>query len=117
MSEQKGFVYYNDILAGVIIKKDGLYTFEYSDDYYKDPALPSISLTLPKKEKRFESDILFPFFFGMLAEGNNRKIQCRTLGIDDKDHFTRLIETAGYETIGAITVRKNESEISIGFYD
>jgi serine/threonine-protein kinase HipA len=35
----------------------------------------------------------------------NKDIQCRLLKIDQEDDFTRLISTAGKETIGAITVK------------
>ncbi|MCA0388887.1 MAG: HipA N-terminal domain-containing protein [Bacteroidetes bacterium] len=105
---ETGYVYYLERLAGKIERKAGRYYFEYSDDYLNDPEMPSISVTLLKKEKKFESDVLFPFFFGMLAEGELKELQCRLLKIDEKDHFTRLLETAGTETIGAITVRKHE---------
>lgn len=105
---ETGYVYYLERLAGKIQRKNGRYFFQYFDDYLNDPAMPSISVTLPKKEKKFESEVLFPFFFGMLAEGELKELQCRLLKIDEKDHFTRLLETAGTETIGAITVRKHE---------
>jgi serine/threonine-protein kinase HipA len=49
---------------------------------------------------------LFPFFYGILSEGVNKDIQCRLLKIDEQDDFTRLLETAGEDTIGAITIKK-----------
>lgn len=107
MSEQVGYVYFRDHFAGTLQKVDGRYYFEYDDKYLDDPAMPSVSVTLPKKGRRFESDILFPFFYGLLAEGELKKLQCRLLKIDEKDHFKRLLETAGDDTIGAITVKKN----------
>ena len=63
-----------------------------------------------KSEKEFYSDILFPFFYGLLAEGEEKVLQCRTLKIDENDHFTRLLKTADENTIGAITVRGIEDE-------
>ena len=33
-------------------------------------------------------------------------MQCRLLKIDENDDFTRLIKTAGEDTIGAITVKE-----------
>jgi len=50
------------------------------------------------------------FFYGMLAEGINKDIQCRLLKIDEEDDFTRLIKTAGEDTIGAITVKELTEE-------
>jgi serine/threonine-protein kinase HipA len=71
-----------------------------------NPALPAISLTLPKREAVFQSRVLFPFFFGLLAEGENKLLECRLLRIDEEDHFTRLLRTCATETIGGITVRE-----------
>jgi len=41
----------------------------------------------------------------MLSEGVNRKLQCRQLKIDEKDYFGLLMETAKFDTIGAITLK------------
>jgi serine/threonine-protein kinase HipA len=41
----------------------------------------------------------------MLSEGVNRKLQSRTLKIDETDDFGLLAATARYDTIGAITVK------------
>jgi serine/threonine-protein kinase HipA len=41
----------------------------------------------------------------MLSEGANRKLQSRQLKIDEKDYFGLLMETARYDTIGAITLK------------
>ena len=61
---------------------------------------------MPKQAAPFRSTALFPFFFGLLAEGENKAIQCRLLRIDENDHFTRLLRTCTTETIGGITVRE-----------
>jgi len=99
-------VYYNQVLAGVLEKKDdGAYTFTYEKDYLANPALPAISLTLPKKNDPYEQRLLFSFFMGLLSEGINKEIQCRLLKIDEADDFTRLLKTAGQDTIGAITIK------------
>lgn len=99
-------VYRNGELAGVIIEDDQHhYTFTYDDTYLSDAEKPAISLTLPKSQKEHTSDILFPFFFNMLSEGVNRKLQSRTLRIDEKDHFGFLLATAKEDTIGAITIK------------
>ncbi len=99
-------VYRNGGLAGVITEDDQRrYTFTYNDVYISDVELPAISLTLPKSQKEYTSEILFPFFFNMLSEGVNRKLQSRTLHIDEKDHFGFLLATAMDDTVGAITIK------------
>ncbi len=81
-------VYCRDIPAGVLSQESGRYVFEYLPAYLVNPALPAISLTFPKQEAAFQSPVLFPFFFGLLAEGENKSLQCRLLRIDEDDHFT-----------------------------
>ena len=104
----KGAVYNNSILAGILEKDEfGKYIFIYDDLYLKEDENPPISLTLPKTNKRYQSDSLFPFFYGLLSEGVNKDIQCRLLKIDENDDFTRLLQTANDDTIGAITIKKN----------
>lgn len=101
----KGIVYYNKIPAGYLEKKaPDHYLFTYEEAYFQSTEMPPVSLTLPKSKQVHESNILFPFFAGLLSEGINKDIQCRLLKIDETDDFTRLLKTAGEDTIGAITV-------------
>lgn len=102
----KASVYNNKILAGTLEKTKEEFIFTYTDEYYNDDSKPAISLSLPKSKKQYHSKYMFPFFSGLLAEGLNKQIQCRTLKIDEQDDFTRLIKTATTETIGAITIKQ-----------
>ena len=99
-------VFHNNFLVGELSKADTMYIFKYDDKYLKDKFLPAISLTLPKKEEAFVSEYLFPFFYGLLAEGDSKELQCRTLKIDENDNFTRLLKTAGGDTIGGVLVKE-----------
>lgn len=100
-------VYCRGILAGILSQDEpGKYRFQYLPEYQSNPTCPAISLSLPKREASFESPILFPFFFGLLAEGEDKAIQCRLLRIDEHDHFERLLKTCKTETIGAVTVEE-----------
>lgn len=99
-------VYRNRLLAGILSEESRTsYVFRYDEKYLSDASQPSISLTLPKTSREYHSDHLFPFFFNLLSEGANRKLQCRHLKIDEKDHFGLLIATANYDTVGAVTVK------------
>ena len=103
----KAGIYYNGILAGHLEKKaPDDYRFTYAENYMANTALPSISLTIPKTKAEHRSPVLFSFFTGLLSEGINKDIQCRLLKIDEQDDFTRLLKTAGDDTIGAITVKE-----------
>lgn len=105
----KGAVYCNGVQAGIIEKNiSGGYSFTYDNSYLENTDNPPISLTLPKTSVPYKSDVLFPFFYGLLSEGVNKEIQCRLLRIDENDDFGRLLLTAGEDTIGAITIKKME---------
>ena len=102
----KASVHYNSILAGYLSKDGSHYFFQYDENYLADNFSPAISITLPKQKEVFTSEILFPFFYGLLAEGENKDLQCRLLHIDERDHFGRLLKTGMLDTIGGITVRE-----------
>ena len=108
----KGIVYNNGVIAG-IIEKDvkGEYIFRYDDAYFYNNKTPPISLTLPKSKQEYRSIVMFSFFHGLLSEGINKDIQCRLYKIDENDDFTRLLLTARYDTIGAITVKPEDDEM------
>lgn len=108
---RKAEVYRNGVLAGVLTEENRKsYIFRYNDAYYTASDKPAISLTLPKTKKEYKSTFLFPFFFNMLSEGVNRKLQCTQLKIDSEDNFGLLIATAKSDTIGAITIKQEQEK-------
>jgi HipA-like protein len=93
--------------VGLLIKESPKrYRFVYDEAWLNDPTKPSISLTLPKVQKEFVSDYLFPVFFNMLSEGVNLKLQARRLQIDENDFFSLLLQTSTTDTIGAVTLKE-----------
>ena len=108
---KEALVYNNGELAGRLTLTDEKeFVFRYDNDYFRDNTKPGISLTLSKSRQEHHSKILFPFFFNMLAEGVNKKLQSRQLQIDENDSFSLLLNTAGTDTIGAITVKPMANE-------
>lgn len=71
-----------------------------------DPTTSAVSVTLPKRPTPHVSPVLFPFFFGLLAEGSTKALQCREFRLDENDHFGRLIKTAHSDVIGTVTVEE-----------
>lgn len=99
-------IYRNGIFAGMLTEENRQhFVFRYDDNYYTDTSNPAISLTLPKTQKEYNSEYLFPFFYNILSEGANRKLQSTQLRIDEEDNFGLLMATAQYDTIGAVTVK------------
>ena len=108
---RKAEIYRNGILAGMLTEENRKsFIFRYNDTYYNDTSKPAISLTLPKTHQEYRSKFLFPFFFNMLSEGVNKKLQCTQLKIDEEDNFGLLMATAQNDTIGAITVKPITAE-------
>ncbi|QVL34350.1 HipA N-terminal domain-containing protein [Telmatocola sphagniphila] len=105
---QQAHVYSRGILAGVLSKDSTGYHFQYLSDYLAQDSreYPPISLNFPKQKSAFKSNFLFPFFYGLLAEGEEKALQCRSLRIDDKDHFARLLKTCEAETTSGVTVKE-----------
>lgn len=97
--------------AGILIQKDdGTFMFKYEQSWINNGQKPSISLTLPKTKVEYKSETLFPFFYSLLPEGANKKAICTNTRIDENDPFGLLLQTAGYDTIGAVTVHKMITE-------
>ena len=105
---RRAHVYCRGILAGILSKDETGYQFQYVPEYLGKDIVerPAISLSFPKRKAAFASPALFPFFFGLLAEGDDKALQCRLLRIDEEDHFTRLLKTCEAETIGGVTVKE-----------
>ena len=99
-----GRVYCGGRLAGRISEVPEGYEFAYDAAYLADSEAPAVSLTLPKQSTPHSARVLFPFFYGLLAEGVLKTTQCRNLRVDEDDHFGRLLKTAHADTIGDVTV-------------
>ena len=95
-------VYVNGTEAGLLTEEDGgRYSFSYSEGY----AGRAVCLAMPVRSEAYTSGHLFPFFFNMLSEGANRKMQSQLLHIDENDDFGILLATAQTDTIGAVTIK------------
>ena len=95
-------VFVDDKEAGLLQETDEhTYLFVYNTEYQGDP----VCLAMPVCEEPYRSDHLFPYFFNMLSEGENRQLQSMLLHIDENDDFGILLATAQEDTIGAITVK------------
>lgn len=106
---RKAKVFRNGVLVGELTEQTRKkYSFTYDDTWFNDPEKPAVSLTLPKTQRTYNSEYLFPFFFNMLSEGVNKRLQSNLLRIDENDHFGLLLATAQFDTIGAITVKPFE---------
>ncbi len=102
-------MYNHGVRAGTLVEfTDASFQFTYDKAYLASPGASAISLTLPCRREPYRSDHLFPFFYGLLAEGGTRALQSRLLRIDEEDHFGLLLATAT-DAIGSVTVAPEEA--------
>lgn len=95
------YVYCNNKLAGHLLRNRKRYVFIYDKDYVG----PSIAINFPKSTRYYSSPYLFPYFYGLLPEGENKEFYCRAYHLNPDDNFEILTNLAWYETIGPVTVR------------
>ncbi|MFV0183665.1 HipA N-terminal domain-containing protein [Empedobacter falsenii] len=100
-------ILYKGERAGVLTQLDnGRFHFRYNENWLSDDSKPSISLTLPKNQKEFDSETLFPFFYHLLPEGVNKRMICKTYKIDEDDAFGILLQASKIDTVGAVTIER-----------
>ncbi len=103
---RKAQVFYRNELAGSLVETTEGYVFQYDSEFLKKKIPLSMSL-LPRKEI-YKSPELFSFFKGLLPEGWYLNIVSATQKVDSNDSFGVLLSTANSDTIGAVTVRREE---------
>lgn len=99
-------VYYGDRLAGLLTElANGHYEFEYDDGFLADKNTPAVSVNLPKTQKVYRANRIFPVFTNMLPEGANRRALCRIRKVDEQDFFGMLEMICGMDCIGKFVLK------------
>lgn len=104
---RKAKVFVNDILAGELWEDELGYHFLYNSDFLKSGNPQSVSLTLPLQDEAFESNVLFPFFDGLVPEGWLLNVVQKNWKINPRDRFGILLVT-GKDCIGNVSVIADE---------
>jgi len=105
---KRGFVYYQDKFAGILAETDEGYEFSYDPDYLLKKNRKPISLTLPLTVNKYQSNVLFPFFDGLIPEGWLLDLATTHWKVKSNDRFELLL-LACRDAIGAVTVIPVES--------
>ena len=109
---KKAAVFYSGKKAGILIRTDSGYTFDYLPDYAALPQAEPVSLSLPLSGRQFQSKKLFPFFSGLLPEGWLMDITSSALKVDKDNEFELLLRVGG-DVAGAVTIiPENADELS-----
>ncbi len=88
---RKGYVYIQNKYAGIIAETDEGYTFVYDAEYLTDEKTLPLSLTMPLQADAYQSNVLFPFFDGLIPEGWLLNIVSRNWKISQNDRFGLLL--------------------------
>ncbi|MBI2118791.1 MAG: HipA N-terminal domain-containing protein [Elusimicrobia bacterium] len=109
MYKEEALVYYGNRIAGILKKSKSGYEFIYEKNYLQYPNAAPISLSMPLREEKYESNLLFPFFEGLLPEGWLLNIISTAAKIDRNDKFKLLLHI-GQDPIGAVSILPFNSE-------
>ena len=96
-------IYYQNALAGILKEDDAGYEFRYSPEYLKSERPKAISLTMPLTDKPYQSNVLFPFFDGLIPEGWLLDMATENWKLNPRDRMGLLLACCK-DCIGAVSV-------------
>jgi serine/threonine-protein kinase HipA len=105
MKQAKIFIYSD--FAGVLTEDENGYTFIYDRQYLANKAAMPISLTMPLTDKPYISNMLHPFFDGLIPEGWLLDIAEKNWKIDNRDRMSLLLACCK-DCIGAVSIQPLE---------
>ena len=102
MEQAKIFMYNHS--AGTLTEDENGYTFVYDPAYLANKNAEPVSLTLPLTDKPFVSNVLHPFFDGLIPEGWLLDIAEKNWKINNRDRMSLLLACCK-DCIGAVSVQ------------
>ena len=96
-------VFFQENFAGILTEDENGYTFMYNADYLQKKDTKAVSLTLPLSEKPYNSQVLFPFFDGLIPEGWLLDIAEQSWKINLRDRMSLLLACCK-DCIGAVSI-------------
>jgi len=92
-------------IAGWLTQNEQGYLFEYNKSYLTTPNAKPISLTLPLKESPCASNVLFPFFDGLIPEGWLLDIAEKNWKLNPRDRMGLLLACCK-DCIGLVSIEE-----------
>ena len=102
-------IMYRERVAGWLTEDDDGYAFTYDADYLRSGGAESVSLTLPLTAEPYKSNVLFPFFDGLIPEGWLLNITTKNWKVNPNDRMGLLMACCK-DCIGAVGVVEVISE-------
>lgn len=106
---KQGNVYFKQLHAGIIREDEDGYMFLYDPDYLLRSDARPVSLTLPLRKEPYVSQVLFPFFDGLIPEGWLLDVAIKSWKIDPGDRMGLLLACC-QDCIGAVSVEPINDE-------
>lgn len=100
---KRALVYLRGIKAGILTEDENGYSFQYDVVFLQSDKAEAISLTLPLTDTPYHSDVLFPFFDGLIPEGWLLDIAEKNWKINVRDRMSLLLACCK-DCIGAIGI-------------
>ncbi len=100
---RKAEIKIQDSTAGWLTQDENGYHFVYDNDYLQSENPEMVSLTLPIHKTPFSSQVLFPFFDGLIPEGWLLDIAEKNWKLNPRDRMGLLL-TCCKDCIGAVSV-------------
>lgn len=108
---RKAAIKIKDQLAGWLTQDEHGYHFVYDKAYATQQNAIPVSLTLPLQEAPFTSNVLFPFFDGLIPEGWLLDIAEKNWKLNPGDRMGLLL-TCCKDCVGAVSVEEIKEEHS-----
>src|SRR5574344_1843217 len=96
-------IFFHDQKDGVLTEDENGFTFLDDTAFLASEKAEAISLTLPLSEKAYHSNMLFPFFDGLIPEGWLLDVVEKNWKIDNRDRMSLLLACCK-DCIGAVSV-------------
>jgi serine/threonine-protein kinase HipA len=106
---RKAAIKVKDQFAGWLIQNERGYHFMYDHAYASQPGAQPVSLTLPLREAPYTSNVLFPFFDGLIPEGWLLDIAEKNWKLNPRDRMGLLLACCR-ECIGDVSVEEVTEE-------
>lgn len=104
---RKANIYFRNLLSGILEETDTGYRFTYVKNYLELSSAEPVSLTMPLRELPYDSNILHPFFDGLIPEGWLLDVALRNSDISQLDRMGLLLLCCK-DCIGAVSVQPIE---------
>lgn len=98
----------NEYPVGRLTETDSGYEFAYYQEWLGNPTAQPVSLTLPLSPTLYTSNIMFPFFDGLIPEGWLLDIAEKNWKLNPRDRMGLLLACCK-DCIGAVSIHPMEA--------